>query len=214
MRNKLPRSISFIALLLFLQNSEGYGQVSITGPACVVPAIEYQYNISGNRTDTTNMQLCITGGSIAGIADSCYNGTFLPLVRVVWSDTISGSISIGSSAGSTTLNVNLTHALQGGKIDSLAAVQVIQPGGIPAAINCSVATGGTCISDYWYQWQQSADHVYWSDISGANETRLSFSTGLNSLIYFRRKVVVKGSGNEAYSDAATILITNATTGNQ
>jgi hypothetical protein len=37
---------------------------------------------------------------------------------------------------------------------------------LPAWLNCSAASGGSCTPTYNYQWQQSSDNVNFSDISG------------------------------------------------
>jgi len=207
MKKEWIRILAFIILFLPTQGFMGYGQVYVAGPSCVVPATEYQYNISCNWADTSQIQVCITGGIIAGSGNSCYNGPLLRMVRVVWNDTTAGSIYISSHAETGTLNVNLTHVLQGGKIDSTVAVQVIQSGTIPSAIQCNGATGGSCVPDYQYQWQQSSDNIAWNDIPGANDALLTISAVVNSTVYYRRKVTEPGSENEAYSDVATVVVT-------
>jgi hypothetical protein len=207
MKKEWIRILALIILFLPAQGFMGYGQVYVAGPSCVVPATEYQYNLSSNWTDTSQIQVCITGGVFAGSGDSCYNGTPLRMVRVVWNDTTVGRLYISSSAGVGTLNVNMTHALQGGKIDSTAAIQVIQAGTIPSSIHCTGAAGGSCAPGYQYQWQQSSDNVVWNDIPGADDAQLTISAVVNSTVYYRRKVTEPGSVNEAYSDVAMVIVT-------
>jgi len=213
MKKEWIRILAFIIMLLPAQGFKGYSQVYVAGPLCVLPTTEYQYNLSGNWTDTSQMQVCITGGIIAGSGTSCYNGIPLRMVRVVWSDTTAGRIYVGSGAGTATVDVSMTHVLQGGKIDSTDAVQAIQAGTIPSSIHCKEATGGGCAPNYRYQWQQSSDNIVWNDSSGANDAQLTISTVINSTVYFRRRVTEAGSLNEAYSDVAMVVVTSSTTGN-
>jgi hypothetical protein len=186
------------------------GQVTITGPTCVTTGTVYQYNIQGPWDSTSTMQVCITGGTIAdsSITGHCTaeNGAPLAAVRVSWNDLSGGSLSLTSSKGSASLEVNLVSGLQPGAIDSAVLVQEIDSGSIPQAIACSPARGGACSPGYDYQWQQSSDAVSWSDIPGATAENLEFSTGASQGGFYRRKLTERASGTIGYSDAASVNI--------
>jgi len=207
-KSRLNQFWQTILLFLLIQSSYCYGQVYLTGPPCVVPVTEYQYNISANWGDESQIQVCINGGVVSGTNDVCYVGIPINQIKIKWSEATTGSISIQSlSQEIASLTVSITHELFGGTIDTASAVQVIQPSALPAPINCSVATGGGCGANYFYQWQKSFDHKAWTNIDGANGLKLVFTTPVNSAAYYRRKTIEWGSDNESYSDVATILLT-------
>ena len=125
------------------------GQVTITGPTCVATGTVYQYNIQGPWDSTSTMQVCITGGTIAdsSITGHCTAASGAPLaaVRVSWDDLSGGSLSLTSSKGNASLQVNVTSALQPGMIDSTALIQEVDSGSIPQAIACSPAREGPAL---------------------------------------------------------------------
>ena len=186
------------------------GQVTITGPTCVATGTVYQYNIQGPWDSTSTMQVCITGGTIAdsSITGHCTAASGAPLaaVRVSWDDLSGGSLSLTSSKGNASLQVNVTSALQPGMIDSTALIQEVDSGHIPQTILCSPASGGDCSPEYDYQWQQSSDAVSWSDIPGATAGNLEFSTGIAQGGFYRRKLTERISGTIGYTEPATISI--------
>jgi hypothetical protein len=191
--------------------SHAVSQVKISGPTCVVAGTVYQYTITGKWDAATTMQVCLSSGTIANSgANTCTpTGTPLSAVLVVWNDSIStsGTVSVTSSAGNTTLKISFTKPLLPGAISDAEASKTINAGAIPSTINCSVAAGGACNnSNFSYQWQQSFDMVAWTDIPGANAKNLPFNIPLTQTVFFRRKVTETMSGTIGYSNIATINV--------
>lgn len=187
-------------------------QVTISGPTCVVAGTVYQYTISGNWDSLSTMQVCISSGTIAGLSPSgscTVTGAPLAAVLILWNDTASntGSISLTSSIGNATLSIQFAEPLIPGSIDSASRLQIVAADSIPAAINCSVDTGGSCNPAYSYQWQQSPDMGSWTDMAGAIAQNLSFGSALAQTTFFRRKVTETVSGTIGYSNVAVVTIT-------
>jgi hypothetical protein len=190
-------------------------QVTISGPTCVVAGTVYQYTISGSWDSLSTMQVCISSGTIAGSSDSgncTVTGAPLAAVLVVWNDSASntGTISLSSSVGNATLSVQFAEPLIPGSIDSASQTQIVAADSIPAAINCSLDTGGSCNPSYSYQWQQSPDAVSWTDMAGATAQNLSFNAPIAQTAFFRRKVTEMTSGTIAYSNAAVVSVNYVT----
>ncbi len=201
-----------LILLLVFTGFLGKSQVNISGPTCVNPSTQYQYTISGNWSQGTNMSWCISGGTIVGYG-TCRSGTPLPSVQVTWNTGISsGTVTLNSSIGNKTLSVSIAATLSGGTI-STNKTQTINYNHVPAGINCSAASGGTCSPSYSYQWQQSTDNVNFTAISGATALNLSFSSSLLQTMYYRRLVTETVSGSTAYSDVATVFVNPQLQGN-
>lgn len=194
-------------LILSLVAKVSFGQALISGPNCVIPGTEYQYLISGDWSSDTTVQVCLSGGVIAGTTDSCITDTAISFVTVVWdSSTVNGTVSVTVGNENTTYNVTTTSFLTGGLIDSVGKIQFIYTDSIPINITCSEATGGACTPFYDYQWQQSYDYSTWTDIDGGNTQNLSFSAGLSQTTYFRRVVTETASNTIGYSDFAAIIV--------
>ena len=159
-----------LSVFLVLIGNNLFGQVSITGPTCVVPGVTYTYNISATWDSLSVMKVCVTGGTIAdstNVTTCTTHGPPLNAVTIKWTASSEGSVVLSSSIGNSNLAVNVTTALSGGSIDSTIKTQMISTDSIPAVINCSAATGGACSPTYSYQWEQSLDIVSWTDIPGA-----------------------------------------------
>lgn len=210
MQSRWVKSFIYILFFLLAQSVKGYCKVSITGPLCVVAGTEYQYNIIRTGTDTSNIQLCITGGVIAGTASTCRSGSVFSFIRIVWKDTTAGVITINTAAGNVFVNVNMTKGLLGGKIDSSTRMQFIKADSVPSSIRCPAATGGHCSPVYIYQWQQSVNGMSWQDITGAASQHLYFSSVLTQAMHYRRKVRESASGSESFSNTAIVMITAKT----
>ncbi len=180
-------------------------QIAITCPAFVTSGVGYQYNITGPWKAGSTLQICITGGTIFNTDSTCITGNSISFVRVNWNDqNKGGNILVTSDSATASIKVSITKALQGGSIDSSSHLQAVFADHIPAAIHCSAASGGNCSPSYRYQWQESYDMMSWTDITGAQEQNLSFSTPGNQIIYYRRKVVEVASGSIAFSNEATV----------
>ncbi len=200
--------INFLVVILSMIVVSGYSQVTITGPTCVIPGVIYQYKIQGNWSKNSNMQVCLSNGVIADstATSNCtpQSGAPLGTVLVIWNHGSNGSLQLKSTAGSTSLSVNITSLLFPGSIDTTVSRQTIGTHSIPSLIKCSVATGGSCSPVYSYQWQQSIDMVDWSDIKGANAQNLNFSSVITQSSFFRRKTTEGASSTISYSNAAFV----------
>jgi hypothetical protein len=183
-----------------------FGQVIISGPACVIPGLTYQYRINAVWDSASTMQVCATGGTITGASGACTaSGTPPPFVQVMWkAGVVTGSLLFHSSQGDTTIQVSIAPPLQAGEIDT--AVQSIGYSGAAAIIHCSAVAGGSCNPVYSYQWQQSTDAVYWTDIPGDTTQHLLLPGILTNTTFFRRKTTEATSGRIVYSRPATVFV--------
>jgi hypothetical protein len=196
--------ISFLILFSSIVYNRSFAQATLHGPACTVPGTEYQYNIGGLNTSDSTVSICLQGGVMAGTVVRCQYGLPVPMIRVVWKDTAAGVINLSWSGGNTSLTVGITRPLQGGAIDSAAAWQTVQSGTIISTIHCSPATGGSCISGYVYQWEQSPDNITWAPVANNAGANLAVSVALTQTTWYRRKVMV--SNSVAYSNVAAVIV--------
>jgi len=206
---KYFRTIAWFSLIaLFIPMTGMAQQVTISGQTCVTGAVSYLYSFSGKYDTSTTVKICITGGNIEGIASNCIEGKWQSFVKVSWNDNnANGSITINTPNGNTTFNVNVTAALNPGKIESADLDQVIADSiHKPATIHCSVAQGGNCSPGFQYQWQQSNDKMGWTDINGATGQQLSFTIPVKQMWYYRRRVKETRSGTIGYSDIASVVV--------
>jgi hypothetical protein len=187
-------------------------QLSISGPACAVPGVTYQYSISntGKWAADATMKVCIEGGIIADEVQSKRKScteTDAPLssVLVIWNELSKASITVSSSAGSKTFSVTITEELQAGTINNKKQ-NLRDSVYTPSAIQCSAVRGGSCSPFYIYQWQQSPDALVWTDISDATGQDLSFILPQKQTSYYRRQVIEKNSGTIGYSDIAAVNV--------
>jgi hypothetical protein len=197
--------IKTLLALLILLPATGLGQVTVTGPTCAIPGTVYQYLISGPWDSASTLQVCLTGGLTADSSQTCTsNGQPRASVLVTWDSAGTMTLQVTSSKGNSTTTVTVTNSLFGGTIDSVSSSQAIGYDSVPAGINCSVSTGGSCSPSYNYQWQQSTDMLLWQNISGATSQNLSWSQALQQTFFIRRQVTETGSGTIAYSNVAVI----------
>ncbi|MGC4036057.1 MAG: hypothetical protein QM764_08850 [Chitinophagaceae bacterium] len=96
-----------------------FNTVSITGPTCGTANTVYQFTIVSSPmwTNSTNMQWCVTGGTISTTSGGtfttgCKSATPLPNVYVKF--TSSGSITLTTSLGNATLNFTVSSSVTGG----------------------------------------------------------------------------------------------------
>jgi hypothetical protein len=189
-------------------------QVTISGPTCVVAGTVYQYIISGKWDSLSTMQFCLSSGAIAdstGTRNCSATSAPLAAMLVIWNDSASntGTISLTSSIGNTSLTVNFAEPLIPGSIDSVSQTQFVAIDSIPLPIICSLDTGGSCNPTYYYQWQQSPDMGSWTDVAGGNAQNLAFTSPLAQTTFFRRKVTETVSGTIGYSNAAMVIPNNS-----
>jgi hypothetical protein len=195
-------------IILVMISQSVRAQTSITGPDCVVPGFVYHYIISGAWDSTSNMQLCVTGGSFKSNDSTLHNctkkgGAPLGSVLIVWNNPGTGSLSVSSALGNFSFNVTVVLPMHPGLIDTASKYQKIGYGTIPSAIVCSNDMGGNCTPIFSNQWQQSSDKVSWINISGS--TGKIFQPGpLTVSTFFRRRVTEKNSGTIDYSDIAEV----------
>jgi len=193
--------------LLLLAVHVGYSQITISGPTCVTAGVQYTYTISGSWTTSTEMDWSSTG-SISGSS----SGTPLPSIHVTFSGGTGNFVKVQTftPSGSYTLNVSVNGNVQGGTVSPSS--QTINYNTVPGSISCTAATGGYCSPSYSYQWQQSADNVNYSNISGA--TGQNYSPGaLTATTYFRRFVTETVGGTTAYSTVSTVIVNPQLNGN-
>jgi hypothetical protein len=213
----MRKGIKHIALVFgyFASGPLAFSQPGINGPICVLPGVIYQYTTADASVSTRqiNMQICIRGGSIVdrdgNKLTNCTKSTEpLATVLVMWDDaTTLGSITISTSEGNKAININITSALDAGLLDSSSKEQNFSDtSGIPSAINCSPAKGGSCSPNYVYQWQQSNDAMVWTDIRGSTGQNLSFTVPITQSLFYRRKITETNSGTIGYSDVAVINV--------
>jgi hypothetical protein len=186
-------------------------QPAISGPVCTMTGTTCQYLISGAWTDTSTMQVCVSGGTIVNqdsTVTTCTPGGGAPLASVMISFANAGTatISVTSSLGNSTLQVNVAIPLTPGTIDSSLLVQLIGYQAVPATITCSMDMGGSCSPAYSYQWQQSPDESSWTNMPGATGASLAIDSGLTQSVYYRRAVTETTSGTIGYSNVATVLV--------
>jgi len=186
-----------------------YSQVKISGPECIVPGTEYQYEFYGRFDMQTEINICVEGGLVVANNSTCYKVSNVNYVRIIWSDNITkGKVSISAAKVNGSFNVKPTRALQGGKIDSLFKIQSALSSGIIKTITCSAARGGSCNPSLIYQWEQSNDNLHWTDIKGEVFQNLSYATTSDRAVFLRRKIVDTVSNSIAYSDVAVIVVAN------
>jgi len=203
--------IGYVCLLICsLLTDNAVAQMSLSGPACVLQGVQYQYEIGNRGTDTSSVQFCITGGVIADTNATCSKTGNFSFIRVIWTDSIGGVISVKSTSDSSSLNVSVTTVLDAGEIDTTNRLQTVSSDSVPPSIHCSPSTGANCNAVYVYQWQQSQDGVGWSDIAGAVSGSLSFTAPIGQSTYFRRKVIEQISRTDGVSDVALIIVTQPT----
>lgn len=204
-KSKLKNLLVLIVILL-LQHSEVSGQVTITGPNCVIPGSPYQYSLVGNWTSTSVMQVCITGGRLIDSSTCTSDTGRFTSVLVVWNDSAIKKIDITSSLGSASFPVETTSNLSGGLINEDERVKVYDSTVIRYVFHCSDPTGGTCQPIYQFQWQRSDNGLNWVNIQGATSAALDFSSTVLVNTYFRRVTSENTSKSVAYTDNALLVV--------
>ena len=186
MMKRILYKVFLVSILLFT-NSYVFSQINIKSPTCAVLGTTYQYNITGNTDSTSGINVCVMGGVTADSASNIVctqQRASINKVLAIWDYTIfdGGSLSFTSSSGISLLSIHFTQPLLPGSIDSVCKTQFIEMNTLPAPITCSADNASFCSPSYLYQWQQSADAISWTDISGAvqgsNKTWINTNNGL------------------------------------
>lgn len=207
----IKRILMFVSFGLIYYSVQA--QVSVSGPVCVLPGTDYQYNISANWDSASVMQICVTGGVISDSGTSCYSGNPLPFIHVTWTgDSDSGMLVFKTSLGDTSFSVVFTSQLSAGMLDTSVNLLILDSGAVPPIIHCTPATGGACSPQYMYQWQQSPDMMQWSDFPGAANPDFSFGNPPEQTIFLRRKVRESVSGAIGYSGVSSVYILSPPSG--
>jgi hypothetical protein len=204
----IPNRCKLIWLIVFSGGLEAAAQPTISGPACVMPGASYQYLISGKWDSVSTMQVCANGAVILGSTNSCTaNGAPVAAVSVTWIAGVgTGSLSLSSTSGNTTLAVTVTSPLKGGVLDMVSQRQIVGFNIAPGDIHCGTDSGGACKPIYQHQWQWSPDALHWADITGATGQHLTGIGPQKLTIYYRRKTVETVSGDIAYSNFAVVFV--------
>src|SRR5438309_11556519 len=105
-------TVCFLPVSIYAQDS-----VVINGPKCVVPGAEYQYNYRITGVIVSGAQLCVQGGKISGISSACTGDFSKGFVKVIWNSGVEGKLSFTSSNANNSLSVQITAALDPGKIN-------------------------------------------------------------------------------------------------
>lgn len=201
MANKIIRAI-FLLFMMYTQAANA--QVTVSGPSCVLAGLQCQYIIGGINTDSVNVRVCVTGGTIVGSDSTCTEG-MLSFVRIIWTDSNYGNLSISSIQGNTSLDISVTHPLLPGTIDTVDISQVTDTVTVPHTIHCPEALNGNCNPNYQYQWQQFVLGSGWTDIVGGTMRDLIFTSPVTQTTYYRRKVTDSGN-TEGFSNEATVVV--------
>ncbi len=197
-----------IFFLFLLATVKGNCQLSITGTQCAARGTTYQYAITGIKDGASIVNVCLTGGLIAGTTTTCISDTALSQVGVVWNTdgASAGTITVTADGATQSFNAVLIAPLNGGTVDTTVEVQKIDSVVVPADIQCSPATEGACEPTYGYQWESSPDNMHWTAIDNATGQNLSFTEGVVQNIYYRRKTIEGKSDSIAYSNIAVVFV--------
>jgi RHS repeat-associated protein len=168
----------------------------ISGPTSVGLNTTYTYTVSPSIPSNYSW------GATKGIADD-YNTTS---AIVIFTSTGTGLVVIRNQNNSVVASLSVTISsnspLVGGTISNTS--QTINFNTIPATINASVASGGSCSGSYSYQWQLSTDNVNFYDQPGATGENYTPSN-LYVTTYYRRKVTC-GSTTNYTSNNSTVNV--------
>jgi hypothetical protein len=167
--------------------------------------VQYAYTLSAYYSGSSSFSYTISGGTLStGGTSGSSSGPGSITVLITWTNT--GNIVLTSNAGAPMLNVTVAPNLVTGSITS-GQTQNINYNIIPAAINCSPASGGNCsATNFVYQWQQSPDNINYIDIAGATSQNLSFTAAATQTTYYRRFVKETNSNNTGYSNVASVIL--------
>lgn len=194
-------------LLAILCSYASTAQVSLTGPSCVLPDVEYHYYIFGQYDSASTMKVCASQGKILASGSTCYQGAPVRMIRVIWKKHLDkATLSLSTPKGDTSLRINETSPITGGIIDTLTHIMQLTVGDTLHTIRCSSPQGGGCSVDYIYQWQSSEDGVLWQDMAGGDSEQLAGPLLLSKTTYLRRKVIDKASNTTNFSNTATVLV--------
>lgn len=199
------RNLLVLLPLLFC-SSVALGQISITGPDCVLTTLTYQYDIKGERKPNDKINVCVEGGVLSESGNTCIQSDNLSSIHVKWGEgKTTGKITVKSLSGSATVSVNIVAAFNPGFIETTDR-QVISYNKLSPSLSCTQASGGTCSPAFSYQWEWSLNRLRWEEVPGATGRNLSFSTPLKQSAFFRRKVVESKLKTTGYSNIISVFV--------
>jgi RHS repeat-associated protein len=188
-----------------------HAQVSISGPTCVVGGgtTGVSYSISGNYQMTDNLSWSISGGVVAGTSNTGKSGTvgsIGPSIRIVWTGTGTGSVSVtesrlGSSNKSVTI-ITINNTLS-------PASQLVNYG-TSATITGGGPSSTSCTPTYSYWWESSSSSTGPFSIVGSITTQNLTVNPFTQKQYYRR--ATSFNGDVVYSNTALIDISPLNTG--
>ncbi|MBI5373722.1 MAG: hypothetical protein HZA79_16980 [Sphingobacteriales bacterium] len=199
------RQVAGLAILLTLSLNLS-SQVSITGPACVLPGNPYQYVLHGSWSENEPLQVCVLGGTFQNGGHCIAAGTKPSAVIVIWNDSAVMKLNLVSGSGNASIEVQATAVLTGGIINDSDLVKTYDQSIPEYLFRCGEASGGACNPIYSYQWQKSVDGLNWINIGGATAKDLVFRGNLKVSTQFRRMCMESGSNTITYSGTALLLI--------
>lgn len=197
-----------LTALYTMKGNFGIAQPAINGASCIIPGTTYEYTITGQWDSSSNAHLCINGG-LLNSRDSCTALQTSPsMVLLTWNDSATErKIEVTSDLGNARLVVIGTTELNGGVIDDTDEVQIFSNDQVTYTFHCAVATGGSCVPNYIYQWQSSYNQLNWTNIQDATAKDLQYSGTITASTYFRRVTIETHSNILAYSDAGQLMLT-------
>ena len=197
---------NIIAVAIFLTSYAAQSQITILGPVCATPGSEYHYIVTLSNPTSSAYQVCVQGGIIKDAPATCVSQFSSSVIKIIWNNVATGSITVSSGAGNQIRSINITSDLQPGEINQGSLQQVIEKGSVPDTLKCSVARKGSCSPVYIYQWQQSQNKIEWEDITYATSKNMKFTTTVSEPKYYRRKVTETNSGTIKFSGVASVYI--------
>jgi hypothetical protein len=197
----------FIALFF---SSIIFGQVNIGGAQCVLTTLVYQYDIKGEWKENDKISICVDGGVLTETGTVCTEKQSVSFIRVRWSEgKTTGKITVSSGAGTSNISINIAPPFNPGFIETTDK-QTVAYNKLSPSLSCTQASGGNCSPSFSYQWEQSADKLQWTAVSGATGRNLSFDAPLKQTTFFRRKVFESKSQTIGYTNAITVFVTPET----
>jgi len=167
--------------------------------------VQYSYVLSAYYSGSSNYNYTISGGTLStGGTNGTHTGPGVTNIIVTW--TSSGFVGITSPNGFTQYSVTVAPNFVTGSITS-GGTQNINYNTVPATINCSAASGGTCTApNFVYQWQSSPDNVNYINVAGATSQNFAFSSGATQTAYYRRFVTETTTNKTGYSNVASVIL--------
>lgn len=182
-------SVTPSTLTIPVNSSPGLlGNVAASGGSCS-GSYSYQWQVSTNGTTFTNL---------SGANARDYTPGNLSVNTYYRRMVTCG----GLTAYSNVITITVTNTLFPGNITS--GNQSIGYLGVPATIAASVASGGTCSGAYVYQWEFSTNGTDYEETDSANIQNLSFTEGLITTTYYRRRVAC--NGDTVYTAPVTVTV--------